>query len=80
MATPGLGSTPLLKSLCRHSLSECPNLDADVPSKMLPNAKLPDNHLLIDPVAAVYDRSMPEYQWLRSMIVSEPAHRGSSDD
>ncbi|KAL8752771.1 MAG: hypothetical protein Q9199_005508 [Rusavskia elegans] len=38
--------------------------------KLLPNAKLLDNHLLIDPVAAVYDRSMPEYQWLRRRIRS----------
>ncbi|KAL9038628.1 MAG: hypothetical protein Q9180_003022 [Flavoplaca navasiana] len=35
---------------------------------MLPNAKLLDNHLLIDPVAAVYDRSMPEYQGLRKTM------------
>ncbi|KAL9000672.1 MAG: hypothetical protein Q9169_000708 [Polycauliona sp. 2 TL-2023] len=27
-----------------------------------------DNHQLIDPVAAVYDRSMPEYQGLRKVI------------
>ncbi|KAI4238781.1 MAG: hypothetical protein L6R40_005636 [Gallowayella cf. fulva] len=37
-------------------------------SRMLPNAKLLDNHLLIDPVAAVYDRSMPEYQGLRKLV------------
>ncbi|KAL8736683.1 MAG: hypothetical protein Q9166_000049 [cf. Caloplaca sp. 2 TL-2023] len=36
--------------------------------KILPNAKLLDNHLLIDPVAAVYDRSMPEYQGLRTLV------------
>ncbi|KAL8674595.1 MAG: hypothetical protein Q9168_001038 [Polycauliona sp. 1 TL-2023] len=35
---------------------------------MLPNAKLLDNHQLIDPVAAVYDRSMPEYQPLRKIV------------
>ncbi|KAL8800102.1 MAG: hypothetical protein Q9182_005414 [Xanthomendoza sp. 2 TL-2023] len=36
--------------------------------QMLPNAKLLDNHLLIDPVAAVYERSMPEYQGLRKLV------------
>ncbi|KAL8786654.1 MAG: hypothetical protein Q9213_002683 [Squamulea squamosa] len=35
---------------------------------MLPNAKLLDNHLLIDPVAAVYNRTMPEYQGLRKLV------------
>ncbi|KAL8771844.1 MAG: hypothetical protein Q9209_002782 [Squamulea sp. 1 TL-2023] len=39
-----------------------------VGKQMLPNAKLLDNHLLIDPVAAVYDRSMPEYQGLRKLV------------
>ncbi|KAL8946245.1 MAG: hypothetical protein Q9222_007335 [Ikaeria aurantiellina] len=36
--------------------------------KSLPNAKFLDNHLLIDPVAAVYERSMPEYQGLRKLV------------
>ncbi|KAL8738293.1 MAG: hypothetical protein Q9181_000882 [Wetmoreana brouardii] len=36
--------------------------------KLLPNAKLLDNHQLIDPVAAVYERWMPEYQGLRKTV------------
>ncbi|KAL8715931.1 MAG: hypothetical protein Q9220_000598 [cf. Caloplaca sp. 1 TL-2023] len=35
---------------------------------MLPNAKFLDNHLLIDPVAAVYERHMSEYQGLRKLM------------
>ncbi|KAL8860484.1 MAG: hypothetical protein Q9178_003143 [Gyalolechia marmorata] len=48
-------------------------------AQMLPNAKLLDNHLFIDPVAAVYDRSMPEYQGLRKLVVGQPAHHSSDD-
>ncbi|KAL8686500.1 MAG: hypothetical protein Q9218_007060 [Villophora microphyllina] len=36
--------------------------------KLLANAQLLDNHLLIDPVAALYERSMPEYQGLRKYV------------
>ncbi|KAL8696517.1 MAG: hypothetical protein Q9201_007623 [Fulgogasparrea decipioides] len=36
--------------------------------KLLPNAKLLDNHQLIDPVAVVYERWMPEYQGLRKTV------------
>ncbi|KAL8762088.1 MAG: hypothetical protein Q9184_001860 [Pyrenodesmia sp. 2 TL-2023] len=35
---------------------------------LLPNVKLLDNHRLIDPVAAVYERDMPEYQGLRKHL------------
>lgn len=37
-------------------------------SKLIPNSKVVDNHLLIDPAAAVLDRSDPEYQDLRKTI------------
>ncbi|KAL8905051.1 MAG: hypothetical protein Q9207_002866 [Kuettlingeria erythrocarpa] len=36
--------------------------------RLLPNVKLLDNHQLIDPVAAVYERDMPEYQGLRKSV------------
>ncbi|KAI4156434.1 MAG: hypothetical protein L6R39_001105 [Caloplaca ligustica] len=35
---------------------------------LLPKSKLLDNHLLIDPVAAVYERDMPEYLGLRKTL------------
>lgn len=37
--------------------------------KLIGEAKILDNHRLIDPVAAVFDRKMPEYQPLRISIV-----------
>ncbi|KAI4102522.1 MAG: hypothetical protein L6R37_004349 [Teloschistes peruensis] len=36
--------------------------------KLLPNAKLLDNHTLIDPVATLYEREMPEYNHLRKVV------------
>ncbi|KAL8834252.1 MAG: hypothetical protein Q9170_003839 [Blastenia crenularia] len=41
----------------------------DILGRLLPQAKLLDNHQLIDPVATVYERGMPEYQGLRKYIV-----------
>lgn len=38
------------------------------------NAKVISNHLLIDPVAAVFERSDPEYQPLRRTLVSPFPH------
>ncbi|KAI9795716.1 MAG: hypothetical protein M1833_006885 [Piccolia ochrophora] len=37
-------------------------------SKLISNSKIIDNHHLIDPVAMVYDRTMPEYQPLRRAV------------
>lgn len=39
-------------------------------SKLLPKAKVVSNHLLIDPAAAVFDRTAEEYQPLRQALVS----------
>ena len=39
-------------------------------SKLIPNAKVLDNHLLIDPAAAVFERTAEEYQPLRQVLVS----------
>lgn len=39
-------------------------------SKLFPKAKIVSNHLLIDPVAAVFDRTAEEYQPLRRVLVS----------
>ncbi|MCJ1310340.1 hypothetical protein MMC25_004004 [Agyrium rufum] len=38
-------------------------------SKLIPNSKVVNNHLLIDPVGAVYDRGDPEYQPMRKALV-----------
>ncbi|KAK2028999.1 hypothetical protein LX32DRAFT_673173 [Colletotrichum zoysiae] len=40
-------------------------------SKMLPKAKAFSNHLLIDPAAAVFDRTAEEYQPLRQVLRRE---------
>ncbi|KAK3945477.1 hypothetical protein QBC46DRAFT_250246 [Diplogelasinospora grovesii] len=40
-------------------------------SKLLPKAKVINNHLLIDPVAAVFDRTAEEYQPLRQVLRRE---------
>lgn len=37
---------------------------------LLPNAEVVDNHRLIDPVAAIYERSHPRYQALRKQVAS----------
>ncbi|KAH0541782.1 hypothetical protein FGG08_003737 [Glutinoglossum americanum] len=37
-------------------------------SNRIENSKVVDNHLLIDPVASVFDRSMNEYQPLRKLV------------
>ena len=42
-------------------------------SKLLPKAKVVNNHLLIDPAAAVFDRTDEEYQPLRQALVSVKA-------
>ena len=39
-------------------------------SELIKNAKLFDNHSLIDATSMVYDRDMPEYQSLRGAMVS----------
>lgn len=39
-------------------------------SKLLPRAKLVSNHLLIDPVAAIFERTAEEYRPLRQLLVS----------
>ena len=36
--------------------------------KKIPNSKLIDNHLLIDPINAIYDRSDNEYQESRMLL------------
>lgn len=38
--------------------------------KLLPSSKVINNHLLIDPVAAIHERSDPEYQPLRKALAS----------
>lgn len=38
--------------------------------KLLPKAELIDNHQLIDPVAAIFERTDPEYQPARKELVS----------
>ena len=45
--------------------------DWEPQSKLLPKAKLVNNHLLIDPAAAVFDRTDEEYQPLRQALVSD---------
>ncbi|KAL8930731.1 MAG: hypothetical protein Q9208_000272 [Pyrenodesmia sp. 3 TL-2023] len=52
---------------CLHS-SIASNYRSDRHRYLLPNVKLLDNHQLIDPVAAVYERDMPEYQGLRKHV------------
>ncbi|KAH7002155.1 hypothetical protein EDB80DRAFT_867163 [Ilyonectria destructans] len=49
---PGVGKLTVAKELC----------------KLLPKAKLVSNHLLIDPVAAIFERTMEEYQPLRQLL------------
>ena len=41
-------------------------------SKLIPDSKIVDNHCMIDPVATVYERGMPEYQPLRRTVVRLP--------
>ena len=41
-------------------------------SKLFENAKVLSNHVLIDPVAAVFDQTAEEYQPLRQALVSIP--------
>ena len=79
MAIPESASTPSQKSWRMQSTPPLLSSDPHMSSQMLPNAKLLDNHLLIDPVAAVYDRSMPEYQGLRKLVVGQPAHHSGED-
>jgi len=43
------------------------------PRKLIPRSKVFDNHLVIDPVAAIFDRGMNGYQALRETLVSSPA-------
>lgn len=38
--------------------------------KLVPNSKVYHNHLFIDPIAAVVDRSSPHYNAMRSVILS----------
>lgn len=38
-------------------------------SKLIPLSKVFDNHLLIDPVAAIFERDMEEYQPLHRQLV-----------
>ncbi|KAK5991830.1 hypothetical protein PT974_05216 [Cladobotryum mycophilum] len=52
---PGVGKLTVAKELCR----------------LLPKAKVVDNHLLIDPAAAVFDRTAEEYQPLRQVLRRE---------
>ncbi|CAG7963010.1 unnamed protein product [Penicillium salamii] len=52
---PGVGKLTVAKELC----------------KLLPKAKIVSNHLLIDPVAAVFDRDVEEYQPLRQVLRGE---------
>ncbi|KAL8853939.1 MAG: hypothetical protein Q9221_001247 [Calogaya cf. arnoldii] len=68
---PGISKLTIAKELV-YGVTFSVSLDPrpNMPRKLLPNAKLLDNHLLIDPVAAVYDRSMPEYQGLRKLVRS----------
>lgn len=47
---------------------------ARVQSKLLPNAKAVSNHLLIDPAAAVFERTDEAYQPLRRELVSTSLH------
>ncbi|KAH6984740.1 hypothetical protein BKA56DRAFT_614459 [Ilyonectria sp. MPI-CAGE-AT-0026] len=49
---PGVGKLTVAKELC----------------KLLPKAKLVSNHLLIDPVAAIFERTGEEYQPLRQLL------------
>ncbi|KAK3904054.1 hypothetical protein C8A05DRAFT_14037 [Staphylotrichum tortipilum] len=49
---PGVGKLTVAKELC----------------KLLPHSKVVDNHLLIDPVAAVFDRTAEEYRPLRQVL------------
>ncbi|KAI9846572.1 MAG: hypothetical protein M1837_003813 [Sclerophora amabilis] len=42
-------------------------------SKLISNSKIIDNHHLIDPVAMLYDRNMPEYQPLRRAVSQREA-------
>ncbi|KPM46453.1 hypothetical protein AK830_g200 [Neonectria ditissima] len=52
---PGVGKLTVANELC----------------KLLPNAKVVSNHLLIDPVAAVFERTAREYQPLRRALRRE---------
>ncbi|RDW74549.1 uncharacterized protein DSM5745_07211 [Aspergillus mulundensis] len=52
---PGVGKLTVAKELC----------------KLLPKAKILDNHLLIDPAAAVFERTAEEYQPLRQVLRRE---------
>ncbi|KAL2756389.1 hypothetical protein ACRALDRAFT_1070554 [Sodiomyces alcalophilus JCM 7366] len=52
---PGVGKLTIAKELC----------------KLLPKAKVVSNHLLIDPAAAIFDRSAEEYQPLRQVLRRE---------
>jgi hypothetical protein len=38
---------------------------------MLPKSKVFDNHLIIDPAAAIFERDMVEYRPLRQVLVSQ---------
>jgi tRNA uridine 5-carbamoylmethylation protein Kti12 len=40
-------------------------------SKLISSSKVSQNHLLIDPVAAIFDRDMEEYQPLRKLLCRE---------
>ncbi|KAI0388383.1 hypothetical protein F5Y17DRAFT_222191 [Xylariaceae sp. FL0594] len=52
---PGVGKLSVAKELC----------------KLLPRAKVVSNHLLIDPAAAIFDRTAEEYQPLRQALRRE---------
>jgi len=56
-----------------HRLPCCGFRPADagdgMDSKLLPKAKVVDNHLLIDPAAGVFDRTDEEYRPLRQVLV-----------
>ncbi|KAK4231884.1 hypothetical protein QBC38DRAFT_464820 [Podospora fimiseda] len=55
---PGVGKFTVAKEVC----------------KLLPNAKVINNHLLINPAAAVFDRTDEEYQPLRKALRSALLH------
>ncbi|KAL8722297.1 MAG: hypothetical protein Q9225_001202 [Loekoesia sp. 1 TL-2023] len=62
-----LVNTRLRKSYCLQSLRSLTS-PINIYRQLLPQTKLLDNHQLIDPVAAVYERGMPEYQGLRRYV------------
>lgn len=75
---PGVGKLSVAREL---QLSLFPSLTFRVENKtanlvcfirrnLIARSRLIDNHLLIDPCAAVFERDMPEYRPLRNSIVS----------